>query len=166
MPRRRARLLATTLAPIALIAGLAACSTSEPPAPTVSKSEDVGKAFTSDEGLAVTVDRRLCGISGVGAENPEFTAAGQYCTVGVTVDNGTGEDVDLMPLSISGWDDGTQYFPDYWAGSEADGGLQKVLAAGETLESTLFFDMPKTAVIDELEVSSPWSGIESFSVKF
>ncbi|MCW4386198.1 hypothetical protein OH146_10490 [Salinibacterium sp. SYSU T00001] len=150
---------------LGVVATLVGCSggTEEPAAPPA--NTDVGKAFTSEDGLAVSVTRRICGISGVGEHKPEFTPVGQYCTVGVNVDNGTGESVDLTQLKVSGFAADTQYFPDYWAGNAADGGMI-ALEAGESIESTLFFDVPKGQLLESVTLTSPWEGIESFEVSF
>lgn len=153
------------LAVAGLSVSLVGCAgESEAPA-APSTSSDVGKAFTSDEGIEVSVTRRICGISGVGDDKPEFTPVGHYCTVGVNVDNGTGEPIDLTQLKVKGLATGTEYFPDHWAGAAADGGMG-ALDAGKALESTLFFDIPKGELLDVVELTSPWEGIESFTVKF
>jgi hypothetical protein len=153
------------LAAIVLAAGLGGCSSESPAPVTVPANPEVGKAFTSDDGLAVSITRRICGISGVGEDKPDFTAVGQYCTVGVNVENGTSETVDLTQLKVSGLAAEKQYFPDHWAGNAADGGMQS-LDAGESVESTLFFDVPKGQLLESVELTSPWAGIESFQVDF
>jgi hypothetical protein len=163
--RRGRRVAAVTLVALSLTSGLVGCSGSSPAPSAAIANPEVGKVFASDDGLAVSITRRICGISGVGADKPEFTPVGQYCTVGVTVENASGEDVDLTQLKVSGWASDTQYFPDYWAGNAADGGMQ-VLVDGESVESTLFFDVPKGELLERVELTSPWAGIESFSVTF
>lgn len=166
-PRIRARRVAVVaFAAMGLAVGLVGCSDSSAPvAPAANANTEVGKAFTSEDGIAVSVTRRICGISGVGADKPEFTAVGHYCTIGVNVENGTGEAVDLTQLKVTGWAADTQYFPDYWAGNAADGGM-KSLSSGDSLESTLFFDVPKGQLLERVELTSPWAGIESFKVGF
>lgn len=150
---------------LVVVAALAACSSPAPAPAGVPNDSEVDTTFTSDDGLAVTLTDRICGISGVGADKPEFTPVGQYCTVGVNVDNETGEAVDLVQLKVSGWIGETQYFPDYWAGNAADGGMQ-ALAAGESIKSTLFFDVPKGQALERAAVATPWVGLEAFEVRF
>lgn len=154
-----------TLAVVGLSVSLAGCAgeTAAPAAPP--SDSEVGQAFTSEDGVAVSVTRRICGISGVGADKPEFTAVGQYCTIGVNVENGTDEQIDLSLLKVKGMSADTEYFPDYWAGSAADGGMQ-ALDAGAAVESTLFFDIPKGDLLELVELTSPWPGIETFEVSF
>ena len=84
---------------------------------------------------------------------------------GVKVDNGTGEEVNLMPLKITGWDDETEYFHDYWAAEAADGALS-TLPAGDEVSTTLFFDMPKQTTLDRVSISGPWAGIDGVEVTF
>lgn len=164
-PLTRARVTGALLVAAFGLAVLAGCAGSEPPVVATPTDSDVGTAFTSDDGLEVTLTSRICGISGVGADKPEFTPVGQYCTIGVAVENGTDDEVDLTQLKISGYIGETQYFPDYWAGNAADGGMQK-LGAGDSVDSTLFLDVPKGQVLDRAEITSPWAGVEKFEVKF
>lgn len=162
---RFARYSVAAAAAVTLAVGLSACAGEEPKTPSSTATSSVDKAFESDDGLAVSVSSRICGISAVGTDKPEFTAAGQYCTVGVTVTNETGEEVDVSMLKLTGHADGNEYFPDYWAGAAADGGMQ-ALASGETVDSTLFFDMPKGALLETVSMTSPWPGLEAFEVAF
>ncbi|QEE62148.1 DUF4352 domain-containing protein [Salinibacterium sp. dk2585] len=162
---RSGRSVAVALAVAGLGVSLVGCAGDAAPPSAPAANSDVGKAFASEDGVAVSVTRRICGISGVGEDKPEFTAVGQYCTVGVNVENGTDETIDLAQLKVKGLASDVEYFPDYWAGTAADGGMQ-ALDAGESVESTLFFDMPKDQLLERVELTSPWSGIESFEVSF
>lgn len=162
---RSGRPVAIVFAVVGLSASLVGCAGDAAPPAAPPADSEVGKAFTSEDGVAVSVTRRICGISGVGEDKPEFTAVGQYCTVGVNVENGTDESIDLSQLKVKGYASDTEYFPDYWAGAAADGGMQ-ALDAGASVESTLFFDVPKDQLLEEVELTSPWVGIESFEVSF
>lgn len=164
-PRARASRAAFVALAVLGMASFSGCASESPDAATPPSDSEVGKAFASDAGVEVSITNRICGISGVGADKPEFTAVGQYCTVGVNVDNGSEEEIDLSLLKVKGLTAGTEVFPDYWAGEAADGGMQ-ALAAGDTVESTLFFDVPKGQLLDVIELTTPWDGIESFEVSF
>src|SRR5690554_2026848 len=58
---------------LVVVAALAACSSPAPAPAGVPNDSEVDTTFTSDDGLAVTLTDRICGISGVGADKPEFT---------------------------------------------------------------------------------------------
>ncbi|PWB98254.1 hypothetical protein DF220_10770 [Salinibacterium hongtaonis] len=163
---RVARTTAVVVTALTLAVGLSACGGGEEPAaPTSTTESGVGKSFESTDGVAVAVTRRICGISAVGKDQPEYTAVGQYCTVGVNVVNDSDASADLSQLKVTGHSGDTEYFPDYWAGTAADGGMQ-VLEPGGSVESTLFFDIPKGALLDTVTLVSPWPGIEEFEVAF
>ena len=127
---------------------------SEEPAPAPppeAEAPGIGTAVTADDGAQYTVTAFSCGIPSVGEEPFASVAQGEYCQLDLTLTN-TGDRAVLFNASeVDAYAGDVEYQADAEASLYVEGNaFLEDINPGNTLASTLFFDVPPGTPLDRV----------------
>jgi hypothetical protein len=126
----------------------------------ITQSVTVGQTATTESGIAYTVNSAECGIASVGSEADYdyIEAAGEYCAVDVTMQNGTTEPAYFSSSDVTGFAGESEFTSDSsatYAGAEDGGeGIISDVNPGQSATIKVYFDVPAGSPLTSVQLSN------------